>query len=304
MTVASSTAGAPAAALSGGHEHATQLGRLFASPGPVTVEAVRPRCSATGRGGVPVRLAAVSAAGLALFLWPLTGLGAPGAAAAAAVSIGCVVVLVAVETMSRRLDTRGLAVIAAVAAVDSALRLALVSGIGGFSPIFLLILCAGYAMGAEFGFVCGAAALLVSALVTAGVGPWLPYEMIAAGWVGAAGGLAGTGRRGRTPQRRDVMVLAAVGVVSGFAYGAVMDLWDWTFFRGAADFGYVAGLPLGDGGGSLRALLPGDVARLRLLPCRRQRGAGGDPRRARARRTGTPAPSPHRGHRGRRAAAA
>ena len=60
--------------------------------------------------------------------------------------------LLAVETMSRRLDTRGLAVIAAIAAVDSALRLALVSGIGGFSPIFLLILCAGYAMGAEFGF--------------------------------------------------------------------------------------------------------------------------------------------------------
>ncbi len=160
-------------------------------------------------------------------------------------SIGCLVALLAVETMSRRLDTRGLAVIAAIAAVDSALRLALVSGIGGFSPIFLLILCAGYAMGAEFGFLCGAATLLVSALVTAGVGPWLPYEMIAAGWVGAAAGLAGAGRRGRTPRRRDVVVLAAVGVVSGFAYGAVMDVWDWTFFRGAAGVGYVPGLPVG-----------------------------------------------------------
>jgi energy-coupling factor transport system substrate-specific component len=192
-----------------------------------------------------MRLAIVSAAGLALFLWPFTNLGAPGTAAAAAVSIGCVVALLAVETMSRRLDTRGLAVIAAIAAVDSALRLALVSGIGGFSPIFLLILCAGYAMGAEFGFLCGATTLLVSALVTAGVGPWLPYEMIAAGWVGAAAGLAGSGRRGRTPGRRDVIVLAVVGVITGFAYGAVMDVWDWTFFRGAADFGYVPGLPLG-----------------------------------------------------------
>jgi energy-coupling factor transport system substrate-specific component len=192
-----------------------------------------------------MRLAAITAAGLALFLWPFTGLGAPGTAAAAAVSVGCVVVLLAVETMSRRLDARGLAVIAAIAAIDSALRLALVSGIGGFSPIFLLILCAGYAMGAEFGFLCGATTLLVSALVTAGVGPWLPYEMIAAGWVGAAAGLAGSSRRGGAAGRRDVVVLVVVGSVAGFGYGAVMDVWDWTFFRGAADFGYVPGLQAG-----------------------------------------------------------
>ncbi|HEY8675965.1 MAG TPA: ECF transporter S component [Candidatus Dormibacteraeota bacterium] len=189
-----------------------------------------------------MRLAAITAVGAALFVWPFIGPGEPGTAAAAAVSIGCVVVLLAIETMSRRLDTRGLALIAAIAAVDSALRLALVSGIGGFSPMFVLILCAGYAMGAEFGFLCGATALLVSALVTAGVGPWLPYEMIAAGWVGAAAGLAGASRRGRTPQRRDVVALAIVGIVTGFAYGAVMDVWDWTFFRGAADFGFVPGL--------------------------------------------------------------
>ncbi|MGH7722594.1 MAG: ECF transporter S component [Candidatus Dormibacteria bacterium] len=189
-----------------------------------------------------MRLAAISAAGAALFLWPFTGLGPPGTAAAVAVSLGCVVVLLAIETMSRRLDTRGLALIAAIAAIDSALRLALVSGIGGFSPMFLLVLCAGYAMGAEFGFLCGASALLVSALVTAGVGPWLPYEMIAAGWVGAAAGLAGAGRRGRPPRRRDIVVLAAVGVVAGFGYGMVMDVWDWTFFRGAPDLGFVPGL--------------------------------------------------------------
>jgi energy-coupling factor transport system substrate-specific component len=189
-----------------------------------------------------VRLIVISTAGAALFLWPLAGAGAPGSAAAAAVSIGCLVVLLGVETMSRRLDTRGMALIAAIAAVDAALRLALVSGIGGFSPMFLLILCAGYAMGAEFGFLCGATALLVSALVTAGVGPWLPYEMFAAGWVGAAAGLAGVGRRGQTPRRRDVVVLAVVGIVAGFAYGAVMDVWDWTFFRGAPDIGFMPSL--------------------------------------------------------------
>jgi energy-coupling factor transport system substrate-specific component len=193
-----------------------------------------------------VRLAAISAAGAALFLWPFFGPGPPGTATAAAVSIGCVVVLLAIEIISRRLDTRGLALIAVIAAIDTALRLALVSGIGGFSPMFLLILCAGYAMGAEFGFLSGATALLVSALATAGVGPWLPYEMIAAGWVGACAGLAGAARRGHTPQRRDVVILAIVGILTGFAYGMVMDVWDWTYFRGAADFGYVPGLHAAD----------------------------------------------------------
>ena len=188
-----------------------------------------------------MRLGLISAAGVVLFLWPFTGFGASGAAAVA-VSGGSVLVLLAVEVFSRRLDSRRLALLAAIAAVDSALRLALVSGIGGFSPMFLLILCAGYALGAEFGFLCGATTLLVSAIATAGIGPWLPYEMVAAGWVGAAAGLAGSGRRGRTPRRRDVVVLISVGIVCGFAYGAVMDLWDWTFFRGAAGVGYVPGL--------------------------------------------------------------
>jgi energy-coupling factor transport system substrate-specific component len=196
-----------------------------------------------------MKLAAVTVAGVALFAWPFLGLGAPGTIAAVAVAVGCVLALLAVEALSRGVDTRGLAVLAAIAAIDSALRLALVTGVGGFSPMFLLVLCAGWAMGAEFGFLCGATTLLVSALVTAGVGPWLPYEMLAAGWVGAAAGLAGARTRGRMPRRRDMIVLAIVGVVSGYLYGAVMDVWDWSFFRGAADFGYVPGLNLGAAAG-------------------------------------------------------
>ena len=57
-------------------------------------------------------------------------------------------------------------------------------GPGGFTPIFVLIVLAGYAYGARFGFLTGALTLAVSAIVTGGVGPWLPYQMFAAGWVG------------------------------------------------------------------------------------------------------------------------
>lgn len=189
-----------------------------------------------------MRLGAITVAGGALFLWPFSALGPPGAAVSTAVALGGLLALISVEILSRRLDARRLAVLAAIAAIDSALRMALVNGIGGFSPVFLLILCAGYAMGAEFGFVCGASTLLLSALVTAGVGPWLPYEMIAAGWVGAAAGLAGSRRRQRSaPGRSDVLILMLVGIAAGYAYGAVMDLWDWSYFRGAAGVGYLPG---------------------------------------------------------------
>jgi energy-coupling factor transport system substrate-specific component len=42
---------------------------------------------------------------------------------------------------------------------------------------------------------------------------------------------------------RDVAVLAVVGVVTGFAYGALLDVWDWTtFYRGTPGFGWQTGL--------------------------------------------------------------
>jgi len=56
----------------------------------------------------------------------------------------------------RRLDSGRLALLAALAAIDAALRLALVSGIGGFSPIFFLVLCAGYEFGGLVWFLVGA----------------------------------------------------------------------------------------------------------------------------------------------------
>lgn len=195
-----------------------------------------------------MRLAALSAAGVALFAWPFFGLGLPASAPALAVAAGSVLVLVAVEAGTRRLDSRRLALLAALAALDGALRLAVVIGIGGFSPFFLLVLCAGYVFGPSYGFLAGALSLLVSALVTGGVGPWVPYQTFAAGWVGAVAGLAGRRTPG-APGWRDVAVLAVMGVVTGYAFGAVMDVWDWTFFRGTPGVGWAPGMPPGEAAG-------------------------------------------------------
>lgn len=185
-----------------------------------------------------MRLTLASLAGLGLFLWPFTGLGLPPAAPAVAVAIATLLVLGLVEVGTRRLDARLLALLAALAAIDTALRMLLLNGIGGFSPIFFLVLCAGYVFGPSYGFLTGATALLVSALATGGVGPWLPYEMFGVGWVGAAAGWAGL-------VSKRTLVLVVVGIAAGFAYGAILDVYDWTYFRGAAGFGWVPGMPVG-----------------------------------------------------------
>ncbi|MHB1554183.1 MAG: ECF transporter S component [Acidimicrobiales bacterium] len=188
-----------------------------------------------------VALVACSSVGASVFLWPFFGGGQPGAAPAAAFAIGTAAALAAVELAAGHLDSRRLALLAALGALDAAARAVVVTGVGGFSPIFLLILCGGYVYGAEYGFLLGATTILVSALVTGGLGPWLPYQLFAAGWVGAVAGLVGRGRKGR-PTRRDVVVLAMAGAVLGYGYGAVMDVWNWTYFQESPGLGFHPGM--------------------------------------------------------------
>jgi energy-coupling factor transport system substrate-specific component len=192
-----------------------------------------------------MRVGAISLAGLALFLWPFVAADSPPVATSVALSLGVVAVMIFVETSSRRLDARRFALLAAIAAIDAALRLVLVTGLGGFSPIFFLVLAAGYVYGPSYGFLTGSVALLASAVATGGIGPWLPYEMIGCGFVGLVAGLAGLRRHGPV-NWPDIVILATVGLVTGFAYGALLDVWDWTtFYRGAPNFGWQLGLSLG-----------------------------------------------------------
>jgi energy-coupling factor transport system substrate-specific component len=199
--------------------------------------------SLTVRRFAGVALPVASLVGAGVFLWPFLGAGLPAASAATVFAFGTAAALAGVELAAGRLDTRRLALLAALSAIDAAARAVVVTGIGGFSPIFLLILCGGYVYGADYGFLLGATTMLVSALVTGGLGPWLPYQLFAVGWVGAAAGLAGRGRAGR-PTRRDVVVLAAVGVVTGYGFGAAMDVWNWTFYQSSPGLGFHVGMPL------------------------------------------------------------
>jgi energy-coupling factor transport system substrate-specific component len=190
-------------------------------------------------------MAAISLLGLALFLPPFLGLPLAGDVLALLLALAAVGVLALVELGIRRLDTRRLALLAALAAIDTALRLAVLQGIGGFSPIFFLVLCAGYVFGPSYGFLVGSVSILVSALAEGGVGPWLPYQLLATGWVGVAAGICGLWRPG-APTWRDVLVLAAVGALMGWIFGALMDVQVWVAgFRGSPDLGWQPGMPPG-----------------------------------------------------------
>ena len=85
-----------------------------------------------------------------------------------------------------------------LSAIGAALR-PLGAGMAGIETVFFLLVLAGRVYGPGFGFVLGTTTLFASALLTGGVGPWLPFQMLAAAWVGLGAGLLP--RRVRGPGR-------------------------------------------------------------------------------------------------------
>ena len=135
----------------------------------------------------------------------------------------CLVMLVtALET--RQLNAQFVAVLGVLVGINATLRL--VPSLAGFSAVFFLPILCGYVFGADFGFLMGSLSLLVSALLTSGVGPWLPFQMFATGWNGMVAGWIP--HVARDP-RLEVALLAGWGWVGGFLFGAIMNLWFWPY---------------------------------------------------------------------------
>jgi energy-coupling factor transport system substrate-specific component len=140
----------------------------------------------------------------------------------------CVVVIIS-SLETGQMNSKIIAVLGILVAINAVLRL--IPGPAGFTAmLFLPILC-GYAYGADFGFLLGALSLLVSAIVTGGMGPWLPYQMFSAGWMGMASAwLPRLNRFGRV----EVVMLALWGAVLGLVFGAIMNLWFWPYLANVA----------------------------------------------------------------------
>lgn len=207
----------------------------------------------TSAGLVPLRwrsavtLAAVSAVGVLAFGWPFL----LGASTSAGVSHGSdapllfalvlplLAAVVLAELTSGRMDAKTLAMLGMLGSVGSALR-ALGPAVAGLEPSFAVIILGGRVFGRGFGFVLGTLSILGGALVMGGVGPWLPFQMLAAGWVGFLAGCLprGTGRF-------EVLVLAAYGAIAALGFGALINLWFWPFGSFGSAMSYQPGAGVG-----------------------------------------------------------
>ncbi|MCA9932946.1 MAG: ECF transporter S component [Ardenticatenaceae bacterium] len=147
-----------------------------------------------------------------------------------------------VEVQGQAVSAKIVAALGVLVAVTAVLRFIEVAipGPGGLSPIFAPIILAGFVFGARFGFLMGTMTLLVSALITGGVGPWLPYQMFAAGWVGLT---AGWLPKPRSPKVQ-ITLLASFGFLWGLLFGAILNLYFWPFLNDGSLQSWQPGLSL------------------------------------------------------------
>jgi len=158
---------------------------------------------------------------------------------------GLLVLLVAVVAASiaeSGLGPKAVAMLGVLAATGAALR-PLGAGTAGIEPMFFLMVLSGRVLGPGFGFVLGNVTMFASALLTGGVGPWMPFQMLAMGWVSMGAGLLPGPDRLRG--RRELAMLAAYGAVASLLYGTVMNLQGWPYIGAlATGVSFVPGDPL------------------------------------------------------------
>jgi len=118
-------------------------------------------------------------------------------------------------------SAKEVAIIATLAAAAAAGRV-LLAPIPDVQPVTDIAIVTGVALGARAGIGVGATAAFVSNFFL-GQGLWTPWQMLAWGGCGAAGAALAPFLRRRIP-------FAVACFVLGYAYGFVLDLWNWYGF--------------------------------------------------------------------------
>ncbi|MDX6520519.1 MAG: energy-coupling factor transport system substrate-specific component [Gaiellales bacterium] len=137
----------------------------------------------------------------------------------------CIVLAIsAVETGPNR--SRELSLVAALAAAAAGGRV-LFAFVPNVQPVTIIVAVTGATLGARAGIAAGGAAALLSNTVL-GQGPWTAWQMIGWGLVGATAAPLGRLLRNR-------WALAAFGIVWGFLFDWLMDVWAWSSLGPSAD---------------------------------------------------------------------
>ncbi|WP_051142577.1 ECF transporter S component [Gryllotalpicola ginsengisoli] len=174
-------------------------------------------------------LAAGSVLAAGAFAWPLFAPALPAQAQAAVPYLAFALAPAVVAALAIALDgqvssAKTVALLGVLGAIGAATRVA-GDVVGGIEPVFVVLILAGRALGARFGFLLGLVVMTVSAVITGGVGPWLPFQLFACAWVAAGAGLL--------PRIRskvgELVLLAGYGAVASWLVGALLNLWFWPF---------------------------------------------------------------------------
>ena len=202
---------------------------------------------------VPRRTAATlvlaTGIGVVAFSWPfVVAPGRIGNTVLAPFLLGAlllvVLAVVFAELADGGIDSKAIAMLGVLSAVEAAIR-PLGAGTAGVETVFVVLVLAGRVFGAGFGFVLGCTSLFASALVTGGVGPWVPYQMFGCAWIAMAAGWLPPVRG-----RLEVLMLAAYGAVSGYVFGFLLDLSGWPASIGSGDahsaISYLPGASFGE----------------------------------------------------------
>jgi energy-coupling factor transport system substrate-specific component len=85
--------------------------------------------------------------------------------------------------------------------------------------------------------------MMLSALLTGGIGPWLGYQVFAAALIGWGVAVIPTQVRGKM----ELFLLALYGAIAAEIFGILMDLqfWPWSLGSGT-ELSYLAGAPLSE----------------------------------------------------------
>ncbi|MGW5581646.1 ECF transporter S component [Micromonospora chokoriensis] len=184
--------------------------------------------------------------GFVTFLWPfVVAPGTFGSTQTPPLMFGVLLLLVLAvifaEIADGRIDAKALAMLGVLSAINAALR-PLGAGTAGIETVFFILVLAGRVFGPGFGFALGCTSLFASALLTGGVGPWMPYQMFGCAWVGMFAGLLPRARG-----RAEIVLLAAYAAVSGYFFGFMLNLSFWPFsLDPTSSIAYQPGLPVLD----------------------------------------------------------